>query len=82
VIYWGDAGGAVRSHVRVTTSVYFDGTRVLWTDCGSSGNQCSVRKRQGGTTTIVSSGGVGAGNVQGDATAMFWGDHSVRKYVH
>jgi hypothetical protein len=95
VIYWGDASGAVKSYAigagttihqsaitgRWTTSVSFDGTRVLWTDC-VNGNQCNVRKRQNGTTTVVRGSGVGSSNVQGDATAMFWGDGSVMKYVH
>lgn len=98
VIYWGEQDGAVKSYPlgggttihqwpipgRSTRSVSFDGTRVLWTDCASpGGNWCYVRKRQGGTTTTVSSGGVGASNIQGDASAMFWSDAGgLKKYVH
>jgi hypothetical protein len=95
VIYWGEANAAVKSHAvaggttihqapiagHATNSVSFDGKRILWTDC-MSGNRCNVRKRQGGTTSVVSSGGIGASNVQGDRIAMFWGDGAVKKYVH
>jgi hypothetical protein len=95
-IYWGDMAGAVKSRLvglfttvhqapiagRHTTSVNFDGTRVLWVDC-VNGNQCNVRKRVGGTTTIVSSGKVGAREVHGDAQAMYWSDTSgVMKHAH
>ncbi len=97
MIYWGDASGAVRSHLvsgsttvhqsptagRRIGSVSFDGARVLWTDCGDAVYPCIVRKRQAGTTTVVSSGpNAGPTDVQGDAAAMFWGGGSVMKYVH
>jgi hypothetical protein len=97
VIYWGEKNASVKSYRlgvgttihqaavadRETRSVSFDGTRVLWTDCTESGNPCNVRKRQGGTTTTVASGEVGSDNVQGDASAMFWGTVSgLMKYVH
>lgn len=98
VLYWGESNGGVLSHPlsggvttyqspisgRSVTSVSFDGTRVLWTDCPSvGGNGCDVRKRQNGVTSIVSSSGVGASYVQGDASMMFWGDaNALYRYVH
>ncbi len=64
-------------------SVHFDGSRVLWSDCTyPNGNGCAVRKRQSIFTTTVSTGGVGASNVQGDASAMFFTDSNLKKYVH
>jgi hypothetical protein len=68
---------------RKVWSVSFDGTRMLWSDCSyPNGSNCAVRKRSGGTTTIVRSGGVGADNVQGDARTMFWADSQLRRYGH
>jgi hypothetical protein len=95
-IYWGEQNAAIRSlgggfvstyqsalTGRRAWSVSFDGSRVLWTDCTyPNGNGCAVRKRQSGFTTTVASGGVGADNVQGDASAMFFSDSLLKKYVH
>jgi hypothetical protein len=97
-VYWGDDLGTVQSRsaggvfstyqsagtTRAVASVSFDGTRVLWSDfLKSTGNSYATRKFQGGTTTTVSSGGVGGTDVQGDAGAMFWGDVSgVKKFTH
>ena len=96
-IYWAEQNAAVRSvstsggyittHQapiggRRASSVSFDGTRVLWTDCvHPGGNGCAVRKRQGSITWSLSTG-VGTNNVQGDAGAMFWGDPQLKKYIH
>jgi hypothetical protein len=95
-IYWGDMAGAVKSRLvglfttvqqapipgRQTTSVNVDGNRVLWTDC-VNGNQCNVRKRVGGTTTVVSTDRVGARDVHGDTQAMYWSDTTgVMRYTH
>ena len=96
-IYWAEQNAAIRSvstsggyittHQapiggRRASSVFFDGTRVLWTDCAyPNGNACAVRKRQWSATWSLSVG-VGAGNVQGDAGAMFWGDPQLKKYIH
>jgi len=97
VIYWGEAndsvssrpiGGAVSTYQAATSgrqaiSVSFDGTRVLWTDSNLGGSAYGVRKWQAGVTTVVASGEVGSTEVQGDATAMFWGNVSgVRRYNH
>jgi hypothetical protein len=76
-MYQGSAGG------RSVRSVAFDGTRVLWTDCAfPAGSGCAVRKYDGGTTRTVSFGTVGAENVVGDATAMFWSDTLPKRYGH
>jgi hypothetical protein len=67
---------------RRTTSVAFDGTSLLWTDCMNA-NQCTVRTRVGGTTSIVRRGRVGAHEVLGDANATYWSDiEGVMKYTH
>ncbi len=68
---------------RVVRSVAFDGTRVLWADCAYPTNtNCIVRKFQNGSTSFATSGVVGADNVLGDATQMFWSDSVLRRYVH
>lgn len=97
VIFWGEAndsvnsrpvGGAVSTYQAATSgrqaiSVSFDGTRVLWTDANLVGNGYGVRSWQSGVTTVASSGEVGSNDVQGDATAMFWGNVSgIRRFNH
>jgi hypothetical protein len=95
-LYWGEqnaaikrlSGGSITTYQspisgRRASSVSFDGTRVLWTDCTyPNGNGCAVRKRQSLWTTTVATGGVGADNVQGDASAMFFSDSQLKKHVH
>ena len=69
---------------RSVTSVGWDGSRVLWSDCLQPGNtNCTIKMREGGITRIVTSGQVGVGHLQWDATSIYWGDVSyLRKYVH
>jgi hypothetical protein len=69
---------------RDVTSVGWDGSRVLWTDCLQPGNtQCTIKKFAGGLTSTVTSGKVGVGHLQWDASSMYWGDVSyLRKYIH
>ncbi len=102
-LYWGTGAGAVHSRpnaisgvdteyqpalgARPVVSVGFDGTRVLWADCGAPGNfDCIVRKREPGasTNTIVQNiGRVGISHLQWDASSMYWHDLStVRRFVH
>src|ERR1043166_6470202 len=98
-VYWGEQGGAVRSMPvtggatttyrqpsagRSVVAVGFDGSRVLWIDCQTSGlTPCAVRKRQNGTTTTVSSGVDRASHLQWDTTAMYWGQTGgLMKFVH
>ena len=99
-LFWGEEGGGVLATTtepqgpRVTyqlpspgrdvTSVGWDGSRVLWSDCHQPGNTgCTVKKRQGGITQVVTSNKVGVGNLQWDATRIFWGDAGfLRRYVH
>jgi hypothetical protein len=98
-VYWGEQGGAVRSLPvtggatttyqqprtgRTVAAVGFDGSRVLWIDCQTSGlTPCAVRKRQNGVTTTVSSGIDRARHLQWDATAMYWGQTGgLMKFVH
>lgn len=99
-LFWGEQGGGVLATTtqpqgpRVTyqlsspgrdvTSVGWDGSRVLWSDCQQPGNTaCTVKKRQGGITQVVTSNKVGVGNLQWDASRIFWGDVGfLRKYVH
>jgi hypothetical protein len=83
----GDLGGVTfqeTSGDRDVTSVGWDGSRVLWSDCLQPGNtNCTIKKLEGGITRIVTSGQVGVGHLQWDATSIYWGDVSyVRKYVH
>jgi hypothetical protein len=74
----------VPSAGRDVNSVGWDGSRVLWSDCLEPGNtNCMIKKREGGITRIVTSGQVGIGHLQWDATSIYWGDVSyIRKYVH
>jgi len=69
---------------RDVTSVGWDGSCVLWSDCLQPGNtNCTIKKRERGITRIVTSGQVGVGHLQWDATSIYWGDVSyLRKYVH
>jgi hypothetical protein len=69
---------------RDITSVGWDGSRVLWADCLQPGNtQCTIKKFAGGLTRTVTSGKVGVGHLQWDASSIYWGDVSyLRKYVH
>jgi hypothetical protein len=68
---------------RSVRSVAFDGSRVLWADCAyPTGTNCIVRKFENGRTVLPSSGTVGADNLLGDATAMFWSDPQPKRYVH
>lgn len=69
---------------RDVNSVGWDGSRVLWSDCVQPGNtNCTIKKHEGGITRIVTSGHVGVGHLQWDATSIYWGDVSyIRKYVH
>ena len=69
---------------RSVTSVGWDGSRVLWSDCLQPGNtNCTIKEREGGVTRIVTSGQVGVGHLQWDAASIYWGDVSyIRKYVH
>ena len=98
-LYWGEDGGGVRSTTlapggpqvtyqgsiagRVVTSVGWDGTRVLWTDCVQPAVSCRVIKKQGVITQILSSGGIGVGHLQWDAASLYWGDAGLlRKFVY
>ncbi|NDZ16972.1 hypothetical protein [Variovorax sp. WS11] len=100
-IFWGSEGGGVYSRdvgstlTRTykatttgyrTTSVGFDGTRVLWARCTDSGSDCSVGIQSGGETRYnvgVGISRVGFANLQWDATQVFWGSVSgIHKYVH
>jgi len=67
---------------RQVTSVSSDGTRLLWTTCSLTLDACSVVKRSGFSTVVVATERVDARDVQGDATAMFWGDARVNRYTH
>lgn len=96
-VLWGQAdnavksrsvfGGTVSTHSgpvanRRVTSVASDAFRILWTSCSPTNNACSTLKRSGGTTVAVAVNRVGSKDVQGDATAMFWGDHAVERFTH
>jgi hypothetical protein len=71
------------ARTRSVRSVAFDGRRVLWADCTyPSSTDCFVRIFDRGTRYIVGRGTVGADNVLGDATAMFWSDSLPKRYVH
>jgi hypothetical protein len=66
------------------TSIGWDGTRILWTDCLQPGNtSCRVRKKQAGVVSTLNSGGVGYGHLQWDSASLYWGDAgALRKFVH
>ncbi|WP_280151153.1 hypothetical protein [Piscinibacter sp. XHJ-5] len=71
-----------------TSSVGFDGTRVLWTTCTDSGNGCSVGIHDVVSRSTIYNVGVGLGrvgfdNLQWDATQVIWGDvGGVYKYAY
>ncbi len=88
-VYWGTEGAAVRSRngtSSVTTyqsptagrrasSVTFDGSRVVWSDCVSpNGNGCAVKTKVLWFVQTLTSGGVGTGNLQSDASNVFFGE--------
>src|SRR5438874_11181391 len=81
---WGGVTFQETSGDRDVTSVGWDGSRVLWSDCLQPGNtNCTIKKLEGGITRIVTSGQVGVGHLQWDATSIYWGDvNYIRKYVH
>jgi hypothetical protein len=101
-IYWGEVSGAVRGHSNAapttttyrengagdftTSSVGYDGTRLMWISCSFPGNSfCSLmaRKGAGANTTLLPSIGVGARNLVWDAAQVFWVEVSgIRKFVH
>jgi hypothetical protein len=68
---------------RTVTSVGWDGSRVLWSDCLQPGNtNGTIKEREGGITRVVASGQVGVGHLQWDAASIYWGDVSyLRRYV-
>jgi hypothetical protein len=90
-ILWGEQGGAIRSLTGThqnpisgvdVKAVGYDGTRMLWINCESPGNYCSLNARMGATKTTVD-GGAGACNLQWDATSMYWiGGRAIKRYVH
>jgi hypothetical protein len=69
---------------RDVSSIGWDGTRILWTDCLQPGNtSCRVRKKQAGILTTLVAGGVGYGHLQWDAASLYFGDAgALRKFVH
>jgi hypothetical protein len=99
-VFWGEQGGGVFTRpsfpgqTRITyqaaspgrdvTSVGWDGSRVLWSDCLQPGNTaCTVKKRQAGVTFTLTSGKVGVGHLQWDAASVYWGDVGfLRRFVH
>lgn len=98
-IYYGDAQARVASVAgtggtstlyqgpaasRTTTSVDFDGLRILWADCDTAtGGTCAVRKRSGGVTTTIATGLTGVDRVVGDTSAMFYADSGrIVRHVH
>ena len=96
-IFWGEQGGAVRSlgaggiqthqvsaSGRSATSVGFDGTRVLWIECTQPGySSCSVKTKTGSSPPVTVFNGGTAGNLQWDASSMYWSDvASIKKYLH
>ncbi len=96
-IYWGEDGGAVRSQWfqnnivgAVTTyqnptsglsvrSLSYDGSRILWGDCGSV---CTVRSHLGSMTTVLATGLINAGDVQGDSTETVWTNGYIYRYTY
>ena len=60
-----------------STSVSFDGSRVLWTECPVlAAVNCTAKSKLGSATPISVAAGVGAGYIQGDASQFFYGNTS------
>ncbi|NUP13318.1 MAG: hypothetical protein HOW73_45345 [Polyangiaceae bacterium] len=60
-----------------STSVSFDGSRVLWTECTTvNNNNCTAKSKLGQGTPVSVTAGVGANFIQGDAGSYFFGNLS------
>jgi hypothetical protein len=96
-VYWGERSGVVASKGltgvstiwqkaqtgRYTTSVSFDGARVLWSDCPANGLQCAVRFRSGNVTTTMAKNLDFAHEIQGDRLRTFWADgDGLKRYTY
>lgn len=96
-VYWGERNNAVRRYTvggtrqtyqgpapdRIVTSVFHDGSRLLWSHCTTRGDGCAVVLRRVFVNTTMAEGGVGAKDVQGDSSAAFWGDtNAVYRRTH
>jgi hypothetical protein len=97
-LYWGEANGAVRCldawgfqrtfqdamNGRQISAVGFDGSRVLWIDCGTEGFTCVVKAKQGAAEAVVVADEASpATNLVWDSSSMYWTNStSIRRYVH
>jgi hypothetical protein len=101
-VYWGEQLGAVRGQSnasntsttyaengdgsKLTTSVGYDGTRLMWIWCSQPGNSfCSLESRRGAEAnrTLLGSAGVGARNLAWDSSQVFWISASgIKSYRH
>ena len=57
----------------------------MWIDCNQPGNNfCSVKTKTGaGAAVTVASAGVGARNLEWDATSLYWcNTWEILRYVH
>jgi hypothetical protein len=99
-LFWGEQGGGVfamhdfpngprvtyqaPSPGRDVTSVGWDGSRVLWSDCLEPGDSsCRIKKVTGAVTQTLVTGGVGVRTLQWDTTSFYWGNIGfLKKYVY
>jgi hypothetical protein len=102
-VYWGAQNGAVRRQIgaqspttlwpgyagRIITSLGYDGSRVLFTDCASPNGvdphlgTCTLRERTfNGVVGTVRSGLHNAGMLQWTATEVFLRGDWLNKHVH
>lgn len=97
-IYWGEANGSVKSMVVGSgdvivhqepcqysiSSVAFDGTRLIWSECPTDdGFSCQIRVIENGQKLNLLENGLVAANIVAEPDQFFW-THSSRisKYVH
>ncbi len=95
-IYWGEDGGAVRSqwfqnNIVGAVTTYQNPTsglsvrslvRRLPHPLGRSGSVCTVRSHLGSMTTVLATGLINAGDVQGDSTETFWTNGYIYRYTY
>lgn len=97
-LFWSETNAAVKGHAigtnttimyqaatndRIATSVGFDSSRVLWTDCATAGNDCHIYENEAGAKLRIYGNDDYAGNIVSDPTQLFWSQGNwIYRYIH